>query len=239
MSDDFRAAASWPDRTAAPIVIRLLIAGQDAEWAARRCEQCAVFGNGSIVASPTCTSATADCVARTTPDVLLLECASGDIEGTGTLLAQLAPATARTRVVVLWHAHSVETLVLAVRHGASGWLNASSTPATYADAVVSVHAGHAWFGRRELLEAVRWLLPARGIRASLPGAVGDADRLTQREQEVLACIGAGLSNKEIGRRLGISDKTVKTHLHHVYVKLDRSGRYKAFVARDDREPHRP
>ena len=39
-----------------------------------------------------------------------------------------------------------------------------------------------------------------------------------------------MSNKEIGRALQISDQTVKTHLHHVYVKLQRSGRYKAFAA---------
>jgi ATP/maltotriose-dependent transcriptional regulator MalT len=39
-----------------------------------------------------------------------------------------------------------------------------------------------------------------------------------------------MSNKEIGRRLAISDQTVKTHLHHVYVKLERSGRYKAFLS---------
>lgn len=55
-------------------------------------------------------------------------------------------------------------------------------------------------------------------------------KLTQREEEVLRLIGTGLTNKEMARRLAISDKTVKTHLHHIYVKLHRSGRYKAFLS---------
>jgi DNA-binding NarL/FixJ family response regulator len=52
----------------------------------------------------------------------------------------------------------------------------------------------------------------------------DEHGLTPREEEVLRLVGAGLSNKDIARRLTISDKTVKTHLHHVYVKLRLSGR---------------
>ena len=47
---------------------------------------------------------------------------------------------------------------------------------------------------------------------------------------MLDLIGSGLSNKEIARQLDISDKTVKTHLHRVYVKLNQSGRYKALLA---------
>jgi len=39
-----------------------------------------------------------------------------------------------------------------------------------------------------------------------------------------------MSNKEIARQLKISDHTVKTHLHHIYVKLEKSGRYKAFLS---------
>lgn len=46
-------------------------------------------------------------------------------------------------------------------------------------------------------------------------------------------IGLGLSNKEIGRRLEISDQTVKMHLHRVYATLHRSGRFKASLA----QPH--
>jgi Response regulator containing a CheY-like receiver domain and an HTH DNA-binding domain len=62
--------------------------------------------------------------------------------------------------------------------------------------------------------------------------------LTAREREILDLVGAALSNKEIARKLAISDKTVKTHLHHIYVKLQRSGRYKAFLS-DAISPPRP
>ena len=63
----------------------------------------------------------------------------------------------------------------------------------------------------------------------------EARSLTHREEEILQLIGHGLSNKEIGRRLEISDQTVKTHLHRVYSKLHKSGRYKAYLA----QPHSP
>jgi DNA-binding NarL/FixJ family response regulator len=87
-----------------------------------------------------------------------------------------------------------------------------------------VFAGSTWFGRTALLQALR-----SQIGADAP-AVAEGSKLTQREEEILRLIGQGLSNKEIGRRLDISNQTVKTHLHRVYAKLHQSGRYKAFLA---------
>jgi ATP/maltotriose-dependent transcriptional regulator MalT len=54
--------------------------------------------------------------------------------------------------------------------------------------------------------------------------------LTQREQEVLGLIAEGLSNAEISRRLFISEKTTKVHVHHIFAKLGVTSRVQAVLA---------
>jgi RNA polymerase sigma factor (sigma-70 family) len=59
------------------------------------------------------------------------------------------------------------------------------------------------------------------------------DELTERERDVLACLGEGLSNQQIASRLGIGEATVKTHVSRVLTKLDvRSRVQAAMLARD-------
>jgi DNA-binding NarL/FixJ family response regulator len=95
--------------------------------------------------------------------------------------------------------------------------------------VRSVHEGDTWFGRSALLQALRSLIgPTPALRAIEEG------RLTHREEEIFNLVGRALTNKEIARQLEISDHTVKTHLHRIYVKLRQSGRYKALLLQPDR-----
>lgn len=153
------------------------------------------------------------------PDVILLE------QGTGLrLLPALAQASPGTRVLLLYATCTQAEVVEAIRFGAAGCVARATDPRLLAKAVRAVFEGASWFGRTALLQALRSQI---GVDAASPA---DAARLTQREEEILGLIGQGLSNKEIGRRLDISDHTVKTHLHRVYSKLHQSGRYKAFLA---------
>lgn len=65
-------------------------------------------------------------------------------------------------------------------------------------------------------------------RCGLPLATDDTQRtLSPREQETVALIGAGLSNREIAERLGVSVATVKNHVHHVLTKLHARSRWQA------------
>ena len=68
------------------------------------------------------------------------------------------------------------------------------------------------------------------VPADSSDALNNDDLLTAREHEILALVGTAMSNKEIAHQLKISDLTVKSHLHRVYVKLQRSGRYRAFMS---------
>ena len=174
--------------------------------------ECAVRGLDALVEG----------VAALRPDVLLLE-RSGD-EGGIPLITSVGRVSPLTHVLLLCDDCSRELIMEALESGASGCIFKSSPPAAIAQAVRAAHRGELWFSRTVLLDALG-VHPAGS--AAAPAAEG---KLTPREHEVMHLISAGLSNKEIARKLAISDHTVKTHLHRVYVKLHRSGRYKALLA---------
>ena len=154
------------------------------------------------------------------PDVALL-----DREPGMQMLARFVRTAPATRVLLLESdAERDGDLIEIVRRGAVGWIEHAIEPHLVAKAVRVAAAGGCWFGRATLLDALR-----TRIAAMAPEPI-DIGPLTNREEQVLRLIGQGLSNKEIARRLAISDNTVKTHLHRVYSKLHQSGRYKAFLA---------
>jgi DNA-binding NarL/FixJ family response regulator len=75
---------------------------------------------------------------------------------------------------------------------------------------------------RQVADGQRLLpLPSSDQTAVLDNALAV---LTDREQQIMRLVSEGLSNKEIGRRLNISDGTIKQHLHHIYQKLEISNR---------------
>lgn len=94
-------------------------------------------------------------------------------------------------------------------------------------AVGAVQRGEYWFGRAALLEALRSQLTTE--RLPVPFGEG-CEALTPRERDIMALAATSMSNKEIALELSISDQTVETHLHRIYVKLHKSGRSKLFLA---------
>lgn len=168
------------------------------------------------------------------PDVLLLE-NSPSAEGTRQLVSLIGRVSPHTHMLMLCDACTDELIIESIQQGASGCVLKSSAPSLLAKAVQTVFHGDAWYGRVALLQALR----SQVCRATIAIEVEvEEHRLTPREGEILHLIGCGMSNKEIGRQLEISDKTVKTHLHRVYVKLNRSGRFKAFLSQPEGRVHR-
>lgn len=167
-------------------------------------------------------------VAVRQPDVLVTDQPAG---GALFTVAQVLQLSERCRVLLVCELPTLETVIEAVRRGACGFIKLSGDPALVARAVRTVHAGGSWFGHAVMYEALQSLLGAPG---QAQAAVGG--KLTRREEQILDLIGTGLSNKEIARSLAISDHTVKTHLHRIYVKLNRSGRYKAFLSQSQTVP---
>ncbi len=167
------------------------------------------------------------CITRVKADVLLLEHETGQMKSSRKVLeAERACTQGRVPELLLCRDTSEDSLLEAVRLGARGCVTSDLRSRMLAKAVLRVAQGQVWFSRE-------WLLRHFGGPPSEPrddGAPGGATgKLTPRQREIIALIGGGLSNKEIARRLGISDKTVQTQLHRIYVKLDARGRYKAFA----------
>ncbi|MBB2942593.1 DNA-binding NarL/FixJ family response regulator [Actinoplanes lutulentus] len=145
------------------------------------------------------------------PDIVLMDLRMPDgdgVEATGRILA----ATPGVKVMVLTTYESDRDILRAIEAGASGYLLKDATPAELADAVRAAARGET-----VLAPSVASTL-VRQVRAPAPPA------LSARETEVLRQVAAGLTNAEIGKRLFISEATVKTHLLRAFNKLDVADR---------------
>ena len=199
--------------------IRVFISCMDRAWAEGvRAALGAVAGPGGQGAGPAVTCV--DAAAR--PDVVLMDSAV-DARDTRERLAR-AVACAASGVLVAYERCTRDLLVEALECGARGCMLKATPASVLPQALCAIRRGESWFSSAALLQA----LGAEPRPAPPPEP--EEHELTPREHQILSLIGEGMSNKEIGKRLEISDHTVKTHLHRVYVKLNRSGRYKAFLA---------
>ncbi|MEU9182424.1 response regulator transcription factor [Streptomyces sp. NPDC048550] len=151
------------------------------------------------------------------PDVILMDIkmpGTDGIEALRRLRAQANPA----RVLIVTSFTEQRTVVPALRAGAAGYVYKDIDPDALAGAIRSVHAGHVLL-QPEVAEA---LLSQEEQPSSSRGG-----SLTEREREVLSLIADGRSNREIARALVLSEKTVKTHVSNILMKLDLSDRTQA------------
>lgn len=212
--------------------IKLLIACEDESQALCLSKQIARESENGVAIFTTEVSRLHVQAASVQPDVLLIEHCPLGVQP-----PQMLPLLLRhhlaLKVLFLCDSCTRELMLAFVRVGACGCVLNSDPPAVVAKAVLSVHEGHTWFDRSSLLLALRSLV---GTAPRVAPPI-DRGRLTAREEEIFDLIGCGLTNKEIARQLDISDHTVKTHLHRVYVKLQQGGRYKALLSQPGRLPH--
>ncbi|MFE0644228.1 response regulator [Streptomyces sp. NPDC058877] len=152
------------------------------------------------------------------PDVVLMDVKMPGTDGIEALkrLRELAnPA----RVLVVTSFTEQRTVIPALRAGARGYVYKDVDPDALAGAIRSVHAGHVLLQP----EAARALLAQEDSQ----GGTGRGSALTEREREVLGLIADGRSNREIARALVLSEKTVKTHVSNILMKLDLADRTQA------------
>jgi DNA-binding NarL/FixJ family response regulator len=147
------------------------------------------------------------------PDVILLDLLMPGVGGVEAL-GRLRDAGSKARVLVITSFTDPAVSVPAVRGGAAGVIFKDVEPRDLASAIRSVHAGHT------LLQPD----VAAALMAPDPAA---ASPLTARERDVLAEITQGRSNREIARALSLSEKTVKTHVSNVLMKLGVADRTQA------------
>lgn len=127
------------------------------------------------------------------------------------------PVVHERELRVLVYCDVLEATVVseAVGNGVRGCLPRDASSEQWTHAIDAVLRGDIAMPRGWLAIALQRALRPR--RDAPPRQ--DDEALTERENDVLRCVTDGLSNKEIARHLGISEATVKTHLHHVFEKL--------------------
>jgi DNA-binding NarL/FixJ family response regulator len=150
------------------------------------------------------------------PDVLLLDLSMPEVDGIE-VTSRVASASPDTRVVVFTSFSDREQIVRALDAGAIGYLLKDAEPEAIHDALRAAARGEAPLAPK----AAAALLESRSERA------GSAVELTVRERDVLALVIAGDANKQIARKLGISEKTVKGHLTNLFQRIGVQDRTQA------------
>lgn len=164
-------------------------------------------------------------------DVALLDIQMPHMDGL-TALAELGRTVPGVRVLVLTTFGQRDNVLQALKEGGSGFLLKDSAPGELIGAIRAAAAGAAFLSP----QATRHV--ADSLMEQAPTRRGEEARrrvaeLSAREHEVLALLGEGLSNADTGRRIHMSEATVKTYVSRILAKLGCENRVQAaLVARD-------
>jgi len=151
-----------------------------------------------------------DCLSRDQPDVVIMDIRLPDTSGIEctTKLRTILPGLP---IIVLTGYADSQTLLRSLLEVANGFLVKPITTQEFLDAIADVLDGRFALAR----QAVPLLMPlVHHVRA-----ITRDNRLTMREEEILACLFQGMQDKEIAATLGIGTATVHTHIHRLFDKL--------------------
>jgi DNA-binding NarL/FixJ family response regulator len=146
-------------------------------------------------------------VAAVRPDVVLMDLNLGTGPGGAEVTARLRALPEPPRVLVLTTYDTEADILGAIDAGASGYLLKDAPPDELFRAIRGTARGEVVLAPAVAARLVK--------RAASPGPV-----ITEREVEILGLLATGLSNRELAKRLFVSEATVKSHLSHIYTKLE-------------------
>jgi DNA-binding NarL/FixJ family response regulator len=157
-------------------------------------------------------SAALQAVREHRPDILVLDLNMPRVGGME-VLRQADKEGLGLRVVLLTAGIEEEELLEAVRLGVRGIMLKDMAPESLSRCIRTVHGGGQWLERQLTGWTMDRLLAREAARQQA------AKVLTRRESELVRLVSQGLRNKEIGAQLGITEGTVKIHLHRIFDKL--------------------
>jgi DNA-binding NarL/FixJ family response regulator len=160
-------------------------------------------------------------VRQLNPHVLLLDLSLPKMTGLEAL-RELSKLGVQTRAIVLTADIEREQVVEALQLGAHGIVLKHSSLDLLLKCIRCVNDGQYWVGQEsvsDLIHALRKMNPSHSASGHSP-----AFGITSRERQVIALIGAGYTNKDLARKLGISEHTAKHHLTNIFNKLGVSNR---------------
>jgi len=151
------------------------------------------------------------------PDIILMDLSMPNLDGFDAT-RQILAANPNIRIVALTSFSEQRKVFDAISAGAIGYLLKDSTPAELVEGVRAAYAGESPLDPK----AARVLIEGKRNPVVLP-------TLSPREWEVAMVLSEGLTNKDIGKKLGISERTVKAHLTAIFSKLEVSDRTQAAI----------
>jgi DNA-binding NarL/FixJ family response regulator len=172
-----------------------------------------------VVGSASEVDAAIDMIRDRVPDVVLVDVHMPD-GGGARVIAEVLATHPDMRFLALSVSDAPEDVIATIRSGARGYVTKTIAPQELIDAITRVREGDAVFSPRLagfVLDAFAGAAP--------PATDPELEQLTPREREVLRLIARGYAYKEVGRELGISVKTVETHVSSVLRKLQLSSRH--------------
>lgn len=174
--------------------------------------------NGHLVGDTARTSADAlDRVAHGTFDILVLDVSMADGGGLH-ILRTLRAAGNQIPVVFLTVGLKPTETMEAVKLGINGIVLKHNDPGNLIMCLEAVNRGDTWIDPTIIERVLRRSMAGQAVPV-LPQY-----GLTRRQEELVKLVGEGLRNREIARRCGLTEGTVKLHLHHIYNKLGISSR---------------
>lgn len=156
---------------------------------------------------------------KTRPSLILLD-SDASFEALCTAIGTCRVACPNARVGVLSEHLSSEVMQRAFSAGADGYIVTDITPEELVAAVKTMAAGSLYVDPRLV-----------GLILRKQVGIGHRDRneLSPRETDIVRLVAAGMTNREISTRLGLSDKTVKNHISHIFAKLNVTARTQVVI----------
>ena len=158
------------------------------------------------------------------PAALLLDLHLPELGGISGVEAiqQLRPTT---KIVLLTSRPDEREGIAALKAGARGYCDRDIDPGLLGKALEVVQNGEIWVGRKLIPHLLEELAALSEQQKDSPATLDSRlDRITPRERQIVQLLSAGASNKEIAKRLNVTERTVKAHLTAVFKKLGISGR---------------
>lgn len=157
------------------------------------------------------------------PDLVIIEASDGRADSIRAI-PKLLSVGQQVKVLVISSSSDALIRHLAVQNGALGIVSKDSVPEVFFSAVEKMNNGEAWIDRSTMARVLTEMLRPEGPEG-VEFKHDTMNSLTQREKEVVSNVARGLSNKQIGIALSISEITVRHHLTSIFSKLKVSDRY--------------